>query len=219
MTKWTKEEIMAYVDGQLSDTEMPRIEKIINEDENANAYYETLIESNELISIAYQQIENSYKPRSSQSQTSREETNQNKKTFQSKLSSVLSIPLTTGLGVAILGIVVIAFAYFSGNNTRNLIEKNQKIEAYALKNVIENQSQIDRHIESNNLNDLQIEFDDNSSALIKFRERSIENDEFCQEIIVTHQNIDYLIKSCNDIKSNSENSKKVWKYSLKQNSD
>ena len=133
MSKWTKEEIMAYVDGQLSEAEMPRIEKIINEDEKANAYYENLIESNELISIAYQQIENSYKSRSYQSQTSREEANQNKKSLQSKLSSVLSIPLTTGLGVAILGIVVIAFVYLSGNNTRNLIEKNQTMEAYALK--------------------------------------------------------------------------------------
>ena len=219
MTKWKKEEIMSYVDGQLSDTEMPRIEKIINEDENANAYYETLIESNELISLAYQQIENSYKPRSSQSQTSREETNQNEKTLQSKLSSVLSIPLTTGLSAAILGIAVIAFVYFSGNNTRNLIEKNQTMEAYALKNVIENQSRIEQHIESNNLNNLQIEFDDQNSALIKFRERTIENDKFCQEIIVTHQNIDYLIKSCNDMNSNSDNTKKAWKYSLKQNSD
>jgi len=217
MSKWTKEEIMAYVDGQLSETEMPRIEKIINEDEKANAYYETLIESNELISIAYQQIENSYKPRSSQSQTSREEGNQNKKPLQSKLSSVLSIPLTTGLGAAILGIVVIAFVYLSGNNTRNLIEKNQTMEAYALKNVIENQSLIERHIESNNLNNLQIEFDDQSPALIKFRERSIENDKFCQEIIVTHENIDYVINSCNDIKDSLNNTKKVWKYSLKQN--
>ncbi len=218
MSKWTKEEIMAYVDGQLSEAEMPRIEKIIDEDEKANAFYETLIESNELISIAYQQIENSYKPRSSQSETSKEEANQNKKSLQSKLSSVLSIPLTTGLGAAILGIVVIAFVYLSGNNTRNLIEKNQTMEAYALKNVIENQSLIERHIESNNLNNLQIEFDDQSPALIKFRERSIENDEFCQEIIVTHENIDYVINSCNDINSNLDNAKKVWKYSLKQKS-
>ena len=113
MSKWTKEEIMAYIDGQLSEAEMPRIEKIINEDEKANAYYETLIESNELISIAYQQIENSYKPRSSQSQTSKEESSQNKKPLQSKLSNVLSIPLMTGLGAAILGIVIIAFVYLS----------------------------------------------------------------------------------------------------------
>ena len=87
-----------------------------------------------------------------------------------------------------------------------------------LKNVIENQSLIERHIESNNLNNLQIEFDDQSPALIKFRERSIENDKFCQEIVVTHENIDYVINSCNDIKSNLDNAKKVWKYSLKQNS-
>ena len=51
-----------------------------------------------------------------------------------------------------------------------------------LKKVIENQSLIERHIESNNLNNLQIEFDDQSPALIKFRERSIENDKFCQKL-------------------------------------
>ena len=58
------------------------------------------------------------------------------------------------------------------------------MKAYALKKVIENQSRIERHIESNNLNSLQIEFEDKSPALIKFRERSIEDDKFCQKIIV-----------------------------------
>ena len=217
MSKWTKEEIMAYIDGQLSEAEMPRIEKIINEDEKANAYYETLIESNELISIAYQEIENSYKTRSSQSQTSKEESSQNKKPLQSKLSNVLSIPLMTGLGAAILGIVIIAFVYLSGNNTRNLIEKNQTMKAYALKKVIENQSRIERHIESNNLNSLQIEFEDKSPALIKFRERSIEDDKFCQKIIVTHENVDYEIYSCNDMKKDLDSGNKVWEFFLEPN--
>jgi hypothetical protein len=215
MTGWTKEEIMAYVDGQLDEAEIPRIEKIINKDENANAYYEALIESNELISIAYQQIENSYKPRSLQSKLSSSEKVQKEKSLPSKLSGALSISLTSGLGVIILGIIVFTFFYLSGQNSRSLLERNQTMDAYALKNVIENKSLIQQHIESNNLNDLQIQFDDQSTALLRFRERSIEKDKFCQKILVNHENVDYEINSCNDKSTNSTN--KSWQFILEKN--
>ena len=49
--KWSKEEIMAYVDGQLPESEIIRIEKVIDEDTNAKNYYDNLIESNDLIKI------------------------------------------------------------------------------------------------------------------------------------------------------------------------
>ena len=43
---------MAYVDGQLPESEIIRVEKVIDEDTNARNYYDNLIESNDLINIS-----------------------------------------------------------------------------------------------------------------------------------------------------------------------
>ena len=40
---WSKEEIMAYADGQLSTVDMIRVENIINENEDANNFYEKMV--------------------------------------------------------------------------------------------------------------------------------------------------------------------------------
>ena len=54
----SKEEIMAYVDGQLPESEILRIENAINQDINAKNYYENLVEASDLINISYTQLEN-----------------------------------------------------------------------------------------------------------------------------------------------------------------
>ena len=58
---WSKEEIMAYADGQLSTVDMIRVENIINENEDANNFYEKMVLSNDLINLSYAKLENSYK--------------------------------------------------------------------------------------------------------------------------------------------------------------
>ena len=67
--KWSKEEIMAYVDGQLPEEEILRIEEAINQDSNAKDYYNALTDSNELIDITYNTIEKSYVSRTNQAKT------------------------------------------------------------------------------------------------------------------------------------------------------
>ena len=67
--KWSKEEIMAYVDGQLPEEEILRIEEAINQDSNAKDYYNALTDSNELIDITYSTIEKSYVSRNNQAKT------------------------------------------------------------------------------------------------------------------------------------------------------
>lgn len=210
---WTKEEIMAYVDGQLPQADIERIEKAINEDTNANNFYENLIESNELINLSYRELENLYSKKT-KSTTANQTINTKIKSLKSGVAGALAIPLKGILAVAIFGLFAISFAYQVGKNSKSLIEQKQVLEMQALNNIIKNKSKIQKHIQDNNLNDLSINFDDNSSATIKFLERSIENNNFCQKFVVAYEGMDYNINTCSSPKEKEEGFE--WKYRLEK---
>ena len=193
--KWSKEEIMAYVDGQLPESEIIRVEKVIDEDTNARNYYDNLIESNDLINISYSQIEKSYISRVNQSQTSNNQKN-NEKKINSKFASSIAIQYKGVLGVALFGIALVIGAFQVGKNSQNILERNQGFEMMAINNVIKNKDQIQNHIKKNNLKDLRINIDEKTTAVVKFRDRTFDNNQFCQKIVVKINENEYNLDTC-----------------------
>ena len=61
MSNWTKEEIMAYADGQLDKSSIKRIQDAISSDSEAKDFYESMIFSDDVIKDTMQQLENSFK--------------------------------------------------------------------------------------------------------------------------------------------------------------
>ena len=61
MSNWTKEEIMAYADGQLDESSIKRIQDAISSDPEAKDFYESMIFSDDVIKDTMQQLETSFK--------------------------------------------------------------------------------------------------------------------------------------------------------------
>ncbi len=193
---WSKEEIMAYVDGQLPDSEISRIENIINQDINAKNYYENLVEANDLINISYTQLEKSYVRRSKSSQADNIQKNTKKNVHSSNFVVSIAIQYKGILGVALFGIALVIGAFQVGKNSQNILERNQGFEMMAINNVIKNKDQIQNHIKKNNLKDLRINIDEKTTAVVKFRDRTFENNQFCQKIVVKINENEYNLDTC-----------------------
>ena len=77
---------------------------------------------------------------------------------------------------------------------------------------MENKEIIQKHIYQNNLNDLRIQFDDNTAALVRFKSRSQDEDKFCQNFIVDFEDLSYDFSTCNNISTKEDN----WNYQLQK---
>ena len=209
--KWSKEEIMAYVDSQLPEEEILRIEEAINHDSNAKDYYNSLTNSNELIDITYNTIEKSYVSKNNQAKTSLSN-KQNKKNIYPQNTNSIAISLRGVFGIGLLALMLAIGTYQLGKNSQNILNKQQAMDMYAIKNIMENKEIIQNHINQNNLNDLIIQFDDNTAALVRFKSRSQDEDKFCQNFIVDVENIRYDLSSCNNISTKEDK----WNYRLQK---
>ena len=209
--KWSKEEIMAYVDSQLPEEEILRIEEAINHDSNAKDYYNSLTNSNELIDITYNTIEKSYVSKNNQAKTSLSN-KQNKKNIYPQNTNSIAISLRGVFGIGLLALMLAIGTYQLGKNSQNILNKQQAMDMYAIKNIMENKEIIQNHINQNNLNDLRIQFDDNTAALVRFKSRSQDEDKFCQNFIVDVENIRYDLSSCNNISTKEDK----WNYRLQK---
>ncbi len=209
--KWSKEEIMAYVDSQLPEEEILRIEEAINHDSNAKDYYNSLTNSNELIDITYNTIEKSYVSKNNQAKTSLSN-KQNKRNIYPQNTNSIAISLRGVFGIGLLALMLAIGTYQLGKNSQNILNKQQAMDMYAIKNIMENKEIIQNHINQNNLNDLRIQFDDNTAALVRFKSRSQDEDKFCQNFIVDVENIRYDLSSCNNISTKEDK----WNYRLQK---
>tara|TARA_X000000950_G_C13920060_1_gene662944 strand:- start:4448 stop:5089 length:642 start_codon:yes stop_codon:yes gene_type:complete len=209
--KWSKEEIMAYVDSQLPEEEILRIEEAINHDSNAKDYYNSLTNSNELIDITYNTIEKSYVSKNNQAKTSLSN-KQNKRNIYPQNTNSIAISLRGVFGIGLLALMLAIGTYQIGKNSQNVLNKQQAMDMYAIKNIMENKEIIQNHINQNNLNDLRIQFDDNTAALVRFKSRSQDEDKFCQNFIVDVEDIRYDLSSCNNISTKEDK----WNYRLQK---
>tara|TARA_B100000989_G_scaffold194825_1_gene147021 strand:+ start:4542 stop:5183 length:642 start_codon:yes stop_codon:yes gene_type:complete len=209
--KWSKEEIMAYVDSQLPEDEILRIEEAINHDSNAKDYYNSLTNSNELIDITYNTIEKSYVSKNNQAKTSLSN-KQNKRNIYPQNTNSIAISLRGVFGIGLLALMLAIGTYQIGKNSQNVLNKQQAMDMYAIKNIMENKEIIQNHINQNNLNDLRIQFDDNTAAIVRFKSRSQDEDKFCQNFIVDVEDIRYDLSSCNNISTKEDK----WNYRLQK---
>lgn len=209
--KWSKEEIMAYVDGQLPEEEILRIEEAINQDSNAKDYYNALTDSNELIDITYSTIEKSYVSRNNQAKTTLSN-KQNEKNIYPQNTNSIAISLRGVFGIGLLALILAIGTYQIGKNSQNILNEQQAMDMYAIKNIMENKEIIQKHIYQNNLNDLRIQFDDNTAALVRFKSRSQDEDKFCQNFIVDFEDLSYDFSTCNNISTKEDN----WNYQLQK---
>ena len=209
--KWSKEEIMAYVDGQLPEEAILRIEEAINQDSNAKDYYDALTDSNELIDITYNTIEKSYVSRTNQAKTTLSN-KQNEKNIYPQNTNSIAISLRGFFGIGLLALILAIGTYQIGKNSQNILNEQQAVDMYAIKNIMENKEIIQNHINQNNLNDLRIQFDDNTAALVRFRSRSQDEGKFCQNFIVDIDNLSYDFTTCNNISLKEDK----WNYQLQK---
>lgn len=209
---WSKEQIMALIDGELDKNEESRIREIIQNDDEAKNIYEKFSMADDLLGITYNELEKSFvqKKEIGSSISQKQQKNEKPKGFGA---------ITVSIGNLISGTLIIATliaiaGYQIGlNNKQNTIESEKYFEMYAMNNVLNNEGILKKHIFSNSTNDLNIRTADNKTMLFKVIDREIKNDNFCQKYSLTLENREYIIEACNtDLKN------KVWKYSLNQNS-
>ena len=121
MSNWTKEEIMAYADGQLEEKSMKRIQDAIASDPNAKDFYETMIYGDELIKDTMQQLETTFKTtkfEKNQSPQSKYRENSQKVNSNIKLKSH-AISIKSIFIPALVGLIIFASGgYFIGKNTQ-----------------------------------------------------------------------------------------------------
>ena len=110
MSNWTKEEIMAYADGQLEEKSMKRIQDAIASDPNAKDFYETMIYGDELIKDTMQQLETTFKTtkfEKNQSPQSKYRKNSQKVNSNIKLKSQ-AISIKSIFIPALVGLIIFA---------------------------------------------------------------------------------------------------------------
>mgnify|MGYP006098037129 FL=1 len=137
---WSKEEIMAYADGQLSTVDMIRVENIINENEDANNFYEKMVLSNDLINLSYAKLENSYKISQESSLAKQPEIkDKNKNLFG---FGSLAISNKNILVFAFGAFILIAGLYQLGSQKKTSTMDDDYFKVIAMNTLIENQENI-----------------------------------------------------------------------------
>jgi len=209
---WSKEQIMAFIDGELDKNEESRIREIINNDVEAKNIYEKFSMADELLGITYDELEKSFaqKKEIASSINQKEQNIEKPKGFGAITISIGSLISGT---LIIATLIAIAGYQIGLNNKQNTIEAEKYFEMYAMNNVLNNEGVLKKHIFSNSTNDLNIKTEDNKRMLFKVIDREIKDDNFCQKYSLTLEDREYTVEACNtDIKN------KIWKYSLNQNS-
>jgi len=120
MSNWTKEEIMAYADGQLEESSIQRIKEAIANDIKARDFYQSMVFSDEVIKDTMQQLESNFRINLKSSiqnnykKENQKENIQNKIKSASKAISIKSIFIPALIGLSLFA----SIGYFVGQNTQ-----------------------------------------------------------------------------------------------------
>ena len=120
MSNWTKEEIMAYADGQLEESSIQRIKEAIANDIKARDFYQSMVFSDEVIKDTMQQLESNFRINlKTSTQNSYEKENQ-KENIQNKIKSATkAISIKSIFIPALIGLSLFAsIGYFVGQNAQ-----------------------------------------------------------------------------------------------------
>lgn len=120
MSNWTKEEIMAYADGQLEESSIQRIKEVIASDAEARDFYQSMIFSDEVIKDTMQQLESNFRINLKTSNQSNYEKENQKENIQNKIKSTTkAISIKSIFIPALIGLSLFAsIGYFIGQNTQ-----------------------------------------------------------------------------------------------------
>ena len=209
---WSKEEIMAYVDGQLLSDDMIRVEKIINEDQEANAFYEQMILSNDLINLSYRKLEESYEITKNLSSAQQNE----KKNQVKNLVGFGSIAISMkGILIFALGaLILIAGTYQISTNKKVSPMDDDYFRVLALKTISDNQKSITT-LMARDGNEARVKVKDPKIGNIslklnsvRFGDKLISNTNLireiknfngiCSEILMNIEEKQYIIEACKD---------------------
>lgn len=120
MSNWTKEEIMAYADGQLDQNSIPRIKEAIANDTNARDFYQSMVFSDEVIKDTMQQLESNFRINLKSSTQNNYQKENQQESIQSKIKSTSkAISIKSIFIPALIGLSLFAsIGYFIGQNTQ-----------------------------------------------------------------------------------------------------
>ena len=120
MSNWTKEEIMAYADGQLEESSIQRIKEAIANDIKARDFYQSMVFSDEVIKDTMQQLESNFRINLKTSTQNNYEKENQKENIQNKIKSATkAISIKSIFIPALIGLSLFAsIGYFVGQNTQ-----------------------------------------------------------------------------------------------------
>lgn len=120
MSNWTKEEIMAYADGQLEQNSIPRIKEAIANDTTARDFYQSMVFSDEVIKDTMQQLESNFRINLKSSTQNNYQKENQQESIQSKIKSTSkAISIKSIFIPALIGLSLFAsIGYFIGQNTQ-----------------------------------------------------------------------------------------------------
>ena len=120
MSNWTKEEIMAYADGQLEENSIQRIKEAISNDMKARDFYQSMVFSDEVIKDTMQQLESNFRINLKTSTQNNYEKENQKENIQNKIKSATkAISIKSIFIPALIGLSLFAsIGYFVGQNTQ-----------------------------------------------------------------------------------------------------
>ena len=120
MSNWTKEEIMAYADGQLEESSIQRIKEAIANDIKARDFYQSMVFSDEVIKDTMQQLESNFRINLKTSTQNKYEKENQKENIQNKIKSATkAISIKSIFIPALIGLSLFAsIGYFVGQNTQ-----------------------------------------------------------------------------------------------------
>ncbi len=119
MSNWTKEEIMAYADGQLEESSIQRIKEAIANDIKARDFYQSMVFSDEVIKDTMQQLESNFRINLKTSTQNNYEKENHKENIQNKIKiATKAISIKSIFIPALIGLSLFAsIGYFVGQNT------------------------------------------------------------------------------------------------------
>jgi len=120
MSNWTKEEIMAYADGQLEENSIQRIKEAISNDMKARDFYQSMVFSDEVIKDTMQQLESNFRINLKTSTQNNYEKENQKENIQNKIKGATkAISIKSIFIPALIGLSLFAsIGYFVGQNTQ-----------------------------------------------------------------------------------------------------
>ena len=120
MSNWTKEEIMAYADGQLEESSIQRIKEAIANDIKARDFYQSMVFSDEVIKDTMQQLESNFRINLKTSTQNNYEKENQKENIKNKIKSATkAISIKSIFIPALIGLSLFAsIGYFVGQNTQ-----------------------------------------------------------------------------------------------------